>query len=290
MMKSIMIQGTSSGAGKSVIAAALCRILSDMGHAVAPFKSQNMSSYSYAIPGQDLEIAAAQALQAAAARCDATVQMNPVLLKPQEDHRTSAVYVDGRFHSVMDPARYYDDFALSAGLDAAARALEALAGRFDIVVIEGAGSPAEINLAQYDIANMRIAHMAGGAPVVLVCDIDRGGAFASLAGTMRLLPERDAGLVRGFILNKFRGDPSVLEPGYGMLYDVTGIPVIGTVPMLDLSGLPDEDTLDARADAPRWGAGAVPPHVEAGIDRLARDVKVNLDMDAILDMIRGAAG
>ena len=293
-MKNIMVQGTASGAGKSVITAALCRIFSDMGYAVAPFKSQNMSRYSYTIPGQEgLEISSAQAVQAAAARCEITASLNPILLKPegwsegegsQRRRSSSAIYVEGRPYGVMDPGRYYNEFALSDGLAAASAALKSLIERFDIVILEGAGSPAEINLARYDIANMRMAHMAGDAPVIIACDIDRGGAFASLAGTMALLPDDDARLVEGFVLNKFRGDVSVLEPGYGELYDMTGVPVIGTVPMLDLSDLPDEDSLDSRPGTPIWDAGAVPEHIERGLRKLARDARTHLDVDAILEM------
>ncbi len=287
-MRHIMIQGTSSGAGKSVIAAALCRIFSDMGYRVAPFKSQNMSRRSYVIPGQGLEISSAQAVQAAAARCDITTDLNPILLKPRGEMRC-VTYVNGRVYGTMKASRYYDTFALSDGLAAAERALASLLGRFDVVVLEGAGSPAEINLAAHDIANMRMAHLAGDASVVLVCDIDRGGAFASLAGTMSLLPADDARLVRGFVLNKFRGDAALLRPGYDMLHDVTGVPIIGTVPMLDMSDLPDEDSLGARAGAPRWKTGPVPPRVEEGLSRIAAAVGACLDMDAILDMTVGAA-
>ncbi len=283
-MKNIMVQGTSSGAGKSVVAAALCRILSDMGYAVAPFKSQNMSRYSYALPGGRLEVASAQAVQAAAARCDVTHEMNPVLLKPRGDG-TSAVYVDGRMHGVMDAPSYYDGFALGAGLAAASRALQSLMERFEVVVLEGAGSPAEVNLARYDIANMRMAHLAGDAPVLITCDVDRGGAFASLAGTMRLLPNDDARLVRGFILNKFRGDASILEPGYAILRDVTGVPVVGTVPMIDGMGIPDEDSLDRRPGSRRWDSGAEPPGLQGELDRLAGHVRDNVDMDAVVKMI-----
>jgi len=283
-MRNIMVQGTSSGAGKSVIAAALCRILSDMGYTVAPFKSQNMSRYSYVAPGGRLEVASAQAVQAAAARCDITHEMNPILLKPRGDG-TSAVYVNGTMRGVMDASSYYDGFALGDGLAAASRALRSLMERFEVVVLEGAGSPAEVNLARYDIANMRMAHMAGDAPVLITCDVDRGGAFASLVGTMNLLPEDDARLVRGFILNKFRGDASILEPGYAVLRDVTGVPVVGTVPMIDGMGIPDEDSLDRRPGSPRWDSGEPPPGFQAELDRLAGHVRDSVDVDAVVKMI-----
>ena len=289
MGRHIMVQGTSSGSGKSTLVTALCRILSDMGYKVAPFKSQNMSRYSYTIKDGHIlcEISSAQAVQAAAARCQITTKLNPIMLKPKGDG-TSAVYVDGTPYDTMHYTKYYKEFALHDGLDAASRSLEYLMQNYDMVVLEGAGSPAEINLAEYDIANMRMAHMADDASVVLACDIDRGGAFASLAGTMSLLKPDDASMVRGFLLNKFRGERHILEPGCNMIRGMTGIPVVGVVPILDMSGLPDEDSLDRRDGAPVWDSDGVPAHIDDAIDRLAKDVKSNVDMDAILGMINGA--
>ena len=286
-----MIQGTSSGAGKSIIATALCRILSDMGYAVAPFKSQNMSRYSYEI-SRNAEISSAQAVQAVAARCPITVHLNPVLLKPQQyaskakAKQESAVYVEGKMYGIMDADAYYNRFVLSRGLPAATKSLNMLMAEYDIVVLEGAGSPAEINLTACDIANMKMAHAAGDAPVIIACDIDRGGAFASLAGTVSLLADDDARLVRGFVLNKFRGDESILKAGCDTIHEKTGIPVVGVIPMLDLSDIPDEDSLDSRVDAPRWRSGDAPPAVERGVDRLAREVKRHLAIEQILEVLQ----
>ncbi len=280
----IMIQGTSSGAGKSTITAALCRILSDFGYTVAPFKSQNMSRHSYHI--RDLEISSAQAVQAAAARCNITTHLNPILLKPIKGAMTSEVYVNGRLYDVMDSVTYYNNFVLTDGLKVASESLSSLSAMYDVVVLEGAGSPVEINLVKYDIANMKMAHMVNDAAVILVCDIERGGAFAALAGTMQLLPDKDARLVKGFVFNKFRGDESILKPGYDTLYNITNVPTLGTVPVLDdLTGIPDEDSLDARDDAPRWSTGDVPSYVEQGLHTLAKNVKAHLEIDQILEMI-----
>lgn len=280
-MRPIMVQGTSSGAGKTVLAAALCRIFSDMGYSVAPFKSQNMSNRSF-VSDSGIEISAAQAMQAAAARCKVTAALNPVLLKPRGGQE-SEVYLEGKRYGIMNAGRYYEEFALRDGLAAASGSLESLLEEFDLVVLEGAGSPAEINLAGYDIANMRMARLAC-ASVLLVCDVDRGGSFASLAGTLALLPGEEARLVRGFVMNKFRGDLSVLRLGFSKLETITGVPVVGTVPMLDLSSLPDEDSLDSSGSV-QWSSGRPPAGMEEGICRLAAAVKESLDMDRIVEMV-----
>jgi len=295
-MNSIMIQGTSSGAGKTILVAALCRILSNMGYNVAPFKSQNMSSRSYTT-GSGLEISVAQAVQAAAARCEITPELNPILLKP-DGNSSSTVYLGGTKYGSMDARRYYEEFVLHEGLSAAAEALASLRRKFDIVVLEGAGSPAEINLKQYDIANMRMARLAE-APVILVADIDRGGSFAAQIGTMALLPLKDMKRVGGFVMNKFRGDPEVLEQGLTKLTEMTEVPVIGVLPMLDLSCLPDEDSLDAvykddyndadndnKSDVvQRWQSGEPPACMDECLEMLADAVDKNLDVDLIMKMI-----
>ena len=234
-----MVQGTSSYAGKSTIVAGLCRVFSQAGYRVAPFKAQNMSNNAAVTAGGG-EVGRAQAVQAMAAGVPVTVDMNPVLLKPQSD-RTSQIVVLGRARRVANAREYYD---LKSELwPVVTGALDRLRAMYDIVVAEGAGSPAEINLAQYDIVNMRVARYAD-APVILVGDIDRGGVFAALYGTVALLEPEERALVRGFIINKFRGDPSLLTPGFGMLLERTGIPTLGVLPYLDLSRLPEEDGPD----------------------------------------------
>ena len=236
--KVVMVQGTSSHAGKSVLATALCRIFAQDGFKVAPFKAQNMSLNSYATPDGG-EIGRSQAVQAAAAMTVPRVEMNPVLLKP-EDNRRSQVVVMGRPRAVASAREYYE---LKSGIwDEVTAALERLRVDLDVVVIEGAGSPAEVNLRQHDIVNMRIA-LHAGAPVLLVGDIDRGGVFAQLVGTMALLEPQERALVKGYVINKFRGDQSLLAPGPDYLLERTGIPVAGVLPyFLDIH-IPEEDSL-----------------------------------------------
>ncbi|MGV3709738.1 MAG: cobyric acid synthase [Gemmatimonas sp.] len=235
----LMVQGTSSHAGKTTLVAALCRVFRQRGLRVAPFKAQNMSNNA-AVTDDGLEVGRAQAMQAAAAGIPVTVDMNPVLLKPQSD-RTSQVVVLGKPWYTKDAVSYY---ARKAELwPVVTGALDRLRAQYDVVVIEGAGSPAEINLAQYDIVNMRVARYAN-APVLLVGDIERGGVFASLFGTHALLQPEERALIRAFVINKFRGDASLLDPGYAMLEERTGVPTIGTLPWWDLSHLPAEDALE----------------------------------------------
>lgn len=235
-----MVQGTSSHAGKSTFVAALCRILKQEGYRVAPFKSQNMSLNS-AITADGFEIGRAQMLQAQAAGIVATPDMNPVLLKPQGE-KDSQVVVLGKSTEVHDVRSYYSDSMRSLLWPQVTAALSRLTAANDIVVIEGAGSPAEINLQERDIANMKVAVHAQ-SPVILVGDIERGGVFASLYGTVELLTPEEKSLVKGFVINKFRGDPSLLEPGPQMLEDRTGIPTLGILPYFRDINLPEEDSL-----------------------------------------------
>jgi adenosylcobyric acid synthase len=232
-----MIQGTGSGAGKSLVAAAFCRIFSDQGISVAPFKAQNMALNS-SITAEGGEIGRAQALQARAARVDSLNDMNPVLLKVS-GNGGSQVIIHGKVHAVMKAREYYAfrDQAWKAVTASYAR----LAERHDLIVLEGAGSPAEINLLNVDIVNMAMAKHAG-APVLLVADIDKGGVFASLYGTVKLLG-RDSRHIKAFIINKFRGDKTILDPGLDMISGKTGRPVIGVLPYITELGLPEEDGL-----------------------------------------------
>ena len=233
-----MVQGTCSHAGKSIITAALCRILSDKGISVAPFKAQNMALNScIAVDGG--EIGRAQVLQAEAARCVPTVDMNPILIKPTGE-RSAQVIVHGRVHSTMSAAEYHAFKKQAAGF--VMESYLRLSAQYDVIVIEGAGSPAEINLRENDIANMGMAELSD-SPVILVGDIDRGGVFASIVGTMELLSEAERRRVKGFVINKFRGDLSLLEPGLDFLEERTGVPVLGVVPYVRELNLPDEDGL-----------------------------------------------
>lgn len=232
-----MIQGTGSGAGKSLIVAALCRIFSDAGINVAPFKAQNMALNSF-ITKEGGEIGRAQALQARAARVEASNDMNPILLKVSGESG-SQVIIQGKAHATMKAVEYYA--FRNKAWKAVAESYRRLAARHDLIVIEGAGSPAEINLADVDIVNMSMAKHAK-APVVLVGDIDKGGVFASLYGTVKLLG-RDGRRIKGFVINKFRGDRSILDPGLEMIRERTGKPVIGVLPYIREIGLPEEDGL-----------------------------------------------
>jgi adenosylcobyric acid synthase len=240
----LLVAGTSSDAGKSVVVAGLCRSLARRGVRVAPFKAQNMSLNSVVAP-DGAEIGRAQAMQAAAAGVDAESAMNPVLLKPGGDH-TSQVVVRGRPYADVDAVSYRE---LAPHLRAVVLdALADLRARFDVVICEGAGSPAEINLRDTDIVNMGLAQPAQ-LPVVVVGDIDRGGVFASMYGTLALLDAADQRLVRGWIVNKFRGDVRLLQPGLDRLATLTNRPMFGVLPWLDGLWLDVEDSLDLASYA-----------------------------------------
>ena len=240
MAKTIMIQGTMSNAGKSLICAGLCRIFRQDGYKVAPFKSQNMALNSF-ITENGLEMGRAQVVQAEAAGIAPQVEMNPILLKPTND-TGSQVIVNGEVLQNMSAREY---FAYKKQLvPEIMRAFHKLEETYDIIVIEGAGSPAEINLKQDDIVNMGMAKMAK-SPVLLVGDIDRGGVFAQLLGTLMLLEEEEKNMVKGLIINKFRGDKTILDPGIQMLEERGGIPVVGVTPYLSVE-IEDEDSLTER--------------------------------------------
>ncbi len=240
MAKVIMVQGTMSNAGKSLLTAGLCRIFKQDGYRVAPFKSQNMALNSF-ITEEGLEMGRAQVMQAEAAGIRPSVYMNPILLKPTNDVG-SQVIVNGEVLGNMKATEY---FAYKKKLiPDIMRAFQKLADTCDIIVIEGAGSPAEINLKSEDIVNMGMAKMAK-APVLLVGDIDRGGVFAQLVGTVMLLDDEEKAMVKGLIINKFRGDKTILDPGIQMLEERTHIPVVGVAPYLSIQ-VEDEDSLSVR--------------------------------------------
>ena len=243
-----MVQGTSSGAGKSVLVTALCRIFARAGYRVAPFKSQNMS-LNAAVPVDGGEIGRAQAAQAEAAGIEPTVDMNPILLKPEADDR-SQIVVRGAPLGTLGFARYRA--MRETLLPIVAESLARLRLASDLVIIEGAGSPAEINFRD-EIVNMPIARLAD-APVLLVGDIDRGGVFAALYGTLALLPPDDRGRIAGLIVNKFRGDADLLLPGLDEIAALTGVPVLGTIPYIVERLVPSEDAFDLETTAPARGA------------------------------------
>lgn len=242
MAKAIMVQGTMSNAGKSLVTAGLCRVFNQDGHKVAPFKSQNMALNSF-ITRTGAEMGRAQVVQAEAANIEPSVLMNPILLKPTSD-KGSQVIVNGEAIGTMTAAEY---FAFKTQLiPEIMKAYNQLDSENDVIVIEGAGSPAEINLRGQDIVNMGMAKMAK-APVLLVADIDRGGVFASIYGTLMLLEEDERAMVKGIVINKFRGDINILQPGLEMIEKKTGIPVVGVIPMLKVD-IEDEDSLSERLD------------------------------------------
>ena len=250
----LLVAGTSSDAGKSVITAGLCRWLARRGLKVAPFKAQNMSLNSFVTPG-GAEIGRAQVMQAAAAGVKPTADMNPVLLKPGSDRR-SQVVVLGHPWTETDAVSYR---AMAQDLrEVALASLGKLRAEFDVVICEGAGSPAEINLRDTDVANMGLAR-AAGLPVIVVGDIDRGGVFAALYGTLALMPPGDQELVSGFVINKFRGAPELLDSGIAMLGRLTGRPLLGVLPWAENLWLDAEDSLAlTRPIGPAAGAGLVP--------------------------------
>ncbi|MDO5057585.1 MAG: cobyric acid synthase [Lautropia sp.] len=243
----VMVLGTTSGAGKSWLATALCRWYARQGLRVAPFKAQNMSNNARVVAGG--EIGSAQYFQALAAGVEPTVQMNPLLLKPEADTRSQVILlgqVSPELTAMPWRSRHRHTWPVIAG------ALDELRRHHEVIVIEGAGSPAEINLQGTDVVNMRVARHAGAA-CLLVCDIDRGGAFAHLYGTWALMPEEDRKLLKGFVLNRFRGDASLLAPAPQMIEAMTGVPVVATVPMWTGHGLPEEDGWLSYRDADPWG-------------------------------------
>ena len=275
-----MIQGTGSSVGKSLLVTGLCRIFAQDGYRVAPFKAQNMSLNSAVTP-DGLEIGRAQAVQAAAAGIEPDVAMNPILLKP-EGNAVSQLVAMGKLAGTVRAREFLTRRERLWTI--ITQALDALRDRFDLVVIEGAGSPAEINLRAGDIVNMEVALYAR-APVFIVGDIDTGGVFAALYGTHALLAEQERRLVRGFIINKFRGDPTLLTSGFDQLTDLTGVPVVGLVPWLEDVYVPEEDAPQrARTSPGSVGDASVDvvvialPHIANfdEFDPLARRVGVRL--------------
>lgn len=273
-MTNIMIQGTTSSAGKSLMCTALCRIFKDDGYKVYPFKSQNMSSKYYETK-EGFKISTAQALQAYAAGIEPHPDMNPILLLPTSD-KGSKVILNGVEKFQMEALEYFQyKKSLKSMVSEVYKRIE---NENQVIVIEGAGSPAEINLKENDIVNMGMAEIAD-APVILVADIDRGGVFASLYGTVMLLEEEERKRIKGLIINKFRGDKTLLEPGIKMIEDLLDIPVIGTIPFVHLE-LVDEDTLiDYKKQCNESEQSE--EEMEQELRKLANIVKENMDMDFV---------
>lgn len=248
--KPIMLQGTGSDVGKSVLAAALCRIFLQDGYSVAPFKSQNMALNSF-VTEYGGEMGRAQVVQAQACRLKPSVLMNPILLKPVTDVGAQVI-VKGKPIGNMNVEEYFD-FKLRDGIDIVEKCYEKLTAEYDIIVIEGAGSPAEINLRESDIVNMRMAEIAD-APVILIGDIDKGGVFASLVGTLVLLEPHECERIKGFLINKFRGRKELLESGLRMIEQRCGKPFLGVIPFFKDIKIPDEDSVALKQKTPNFFA------------------------------------
>ena len=270
-----MIQGTASSAGKTTLVTALCRIFVEKGFSVAPFKAQNMSNYAY--KGKDFEISRAQAIQALASRIEISADLNPILLKPLGDYRSS-VFVRGKFYKKMHADDYYKKFIQKDGMKTVLRSFHALEKKHDLIIIEGAGSPAEINLTKYDIANMKLAEKTN-SPVILITDIERGGSFGSVVGTISLLEKKYQRLIKGVVFNKFRGDLDILKPGFRKLKQKTGKSVLGTIPMTKFL-LPEEDSITSNSKRLIFNKQNF-KKIDSEIDKLSKVVKSSLNIRAI---------
>lgn len=277
-MARIMIQGTTSSAGKSLMCTGLCRIFKEDGYSVFPFKSQNMST-KFFLTEKGEKIAVAQALQAKAAGLEPHPDMNPILLIPDSD-QGSMVIVNGKEYKHMKARDYFEYRSkLKKMISDKYKEIES---KNHIVVIEGAGSPAEINLKKNDIVNMGMAEIAD-APVLLITDIDRGGAFAALYGTVMLLEPEERARIKGMIINKFRGDKTLLQPGIQMIENLLGIPVVGVIPYTQLE-LVDEDSLIDEDKICNLGA-QTSQEEKLELQKLANTIRENLDMDYIYEIM-----
>jgi adenosylcobyric acid synthase len=284
--KVLMVQGTSSGAGKSTIVIALCRILSNLGFNVSPFKAQNMSSKVYSI-SSSYKISQIQALQSFACRKKPVWEINPILLVPIGNDK-SRIFVEGKFYQEMSAKKYYTEFVLEEGFPIVLNALNKLREKNDIILIEGAGSPAEINIAKYDIANMLLAEKIN-SPVILVSDIERGGCFASLYGTIKLLKIKHQRLTKGFIINKFRGDENILEEAIRFIEHSTKMINLGIIPKIEFF-LPPEDSLDVTNNnndnnLKKIGKLYSKRQLDEQIDLLASSIENRLNLKFILKQV-----
>jgi adenosylcobyric acid synthase len=239
-----------------------------------------MSNYSY--KGKNFEVSRAQAMQAIAARTEISPHMNPILLKPLGNY-WSSVFLQGKFYKKLHANEYYKKFVLPHGLNLVVESFNTLQKKYDLIIIEGAGSPAEINLEKFDIANMRVAQKFS-SPVILITDIDRGGSFASIVGTLHLLDKTYRKLVKGFVLNKFRGDLDILKPGFKKIKENTGKPILGVIPMSNFS-LPEEDSLNVKPKSVIWNKKNI-TKMDNEIEKLSKLVKSNLNIKVIERLIK----
>ncbi|MGI0031312.1 MAG: cobyric acid synthase [Nitrososphaeraceae archaeon] len=279
--KLLMIQGTSSGAGKSTLVIALCRIFSDMGYKVCPFKAQNMTSNFHLLKEKKSlkRMARIQAVQAMAARTEPDIRMNPVLLKPLGSN-LSEIILGGMKNLNMTAEDYYNSFVLQKGFPKVLQDLESLRNENDLILIEGAGSPAEINLSNYDIANMILAEKTN-SKVLLVADIERGGCFAAIVGTIKLLPARQRKFVEGVIINKFLGQKSILNKAITSVEKMTKKNVVGIIPKTEFN-IPNEDSLDQKRSKSSYSKG----YLDEQIDFVASTFRENTDMKYLLNILK----
>lgn len=277
----LMIQGTSSGAGKSTLVIALCRIFSDMGYKVCPFKAQNMTSNFHLLKEKKSlkRMARIQAVQAMAARTEPDIRMNPVLLKPLGSN-LSEIILGGLKNLNMTAEDYYNSFVLQKGFPKVLQDLESLRNENDLILIEGAGSPAEINLSNYDIANMILAEKTN-SKVLLVADIERGGCFAAIVGTIKLLPARQRKFVEGVIINKFLGQKSILNKAITSVEKMTKKNVVGIIPKTEFN-IPNEDSLDQKRSKSSYSKG----YLDEQIDFVASTFRENTDMKYLLNILK----
>jgi len=276
-----MIQGTSSGAGKSTTVMALCRIFSNMGYKVCPFKAQNMTSNFYDLKENNSvkEMARIQAVQAIAARVRPDIRMNPILLRPLRNN-VSEIILGGLRNLCMSADEYYSNFVLQKGFPKVLQDVQSLRKEYDLVLIEGAGSPAEINLSKYDIANMILAEKIN-SKVLLVADIERGGCFAAIVGTIKLLPIRQRKIVKGVIINKFLGEKSILNKAILSVEKMTNKRILGIIPKTRFD-IPNEDSLDQKKSKSSYNKS----YLDKQIENVAATFKKNIDMKYLLNIIK----
>lgn len=279
--KLLMIQGTSSGSGKSTLVIALCRIFSDLGYKVSPFKAQNMTSNFYFVKQKKSvkRMAGIQAVQAIAARIEPDTRMNPVLLKPLGDN-LSEIILGGVGNLKMNAEQYYKSFVLQKGFPKVLEDLDSLRNQNDLILLEGAGSPAEINLSNYDIANMILAERIN-SKVLLVADIERGGCFAAIVGTIKLLPSPQRKLIKGIMINKFLGEKSILNNAIVDVEEMTKKKVIGVIPKVEFD-IPSEDSLDKKKSKSSYGKR----YLDEQINLVASTFRKNTDMKYLLNILK----
>ena len=279
MAKTIMFQGTASDAGKTLFTLALCRIYSQQGYRVAPFKSQNMASDSYKIEGE-AEIALAQALQAEAAGINPETYMNPILMKPHGDNN-SKIFINGSPIKSMTAAEYFSQ--KDKLLQAIKISLNILKDKYQLIVLEGGGNPAEVNLRDKDLVNMKVAALAD-APVILIANIERGGVFASIIGTLDLLEPSERKRVKGIIINKFHGNPEHFKEGKEQIEELTGLPVLGVMPYIEELSIPDEDSCGQQREKLDYNATSYSERLK-NYDRLAQKFKTYIDFEKLEEII-----